>query len=721
MSAELAIETRRLAEPVLRLFRTAFGRLPDPGTLRLFAEQQRNGASFRDLAAVIVGSREFLTVHGPDPWADRHYIIRLFGFAFERKPDADVLATMIEQAAGDSDRVDMLVRIADALSGHRGYLANTLFADGMRPEDDLAYQFWLEQHGRIEEQDLIAIDQHIDRMASRPLFSLLLTATTVRPDLILETIAALERQDYPTWELCIGCPADMPATVAACLERAAGHVPGIRLVPAPAGAEMPELLQLALAASTGQFVGMLESSDRLAETALYEVAAALELKPELVVIYTDEDSLDGAGARFGALFKPGWGPDMLLAGDCIGQLVMVRRDRIDAVGGLRGDAGLFTRYDLLLRVTDKLPPNWILHIPAVLFHRGRAPGRALPFPQVAATRLHPELRRILDRHIARTDDKTIVGDFVLAGGVWPRASFARPAPPPLVSILISSHEQPELLERCIDGLLLRTDYTPVEILIADHNNRSLAARKLLRRLERHAAIRILPVEDPFNWSAFNNRLADAARGDILVLMNDDVDVIATDWLDELVAQLARPNVGIAGACLLYSDGSIQHGGMVLAERSAKHILRASRQDAGYLGQLAMARDMSAVTGACLAIHRKVLAAVGGLNEALPLSCNDIDLCLKVRHAGLRVVWSPFALLHHVDGATRGHDMTISQQALFRRSLASMQSRWFEEMRHDPYLNANLDATDHHLLLSDKPRRILPWQRMQTGEPGAAAC
>ena len=234
-------------------------------------------------------------------------------------------------------------------------------------------------------------------------------------------------------------------------------------------------------------------------------------------------------------------------------------------------------------------------------------------------------------------------------------------------------------------------------------------------------MRIIPVEGPFNWSAINNRLASEARGEILVLMNDDVDVIATDWLDELVAQLDRPAVGVSGACLLYPDDSLQHGGIVLSRASAKHVLRSARQEAGYLGQLTMVRDLSAVTGACLAVRRTVFEGVGGLSEALPLSCNDIDLCLRVRRAGFRVVWSPFALLHHVDGASRGHDRTIRQQASFRRSLATLQSKWDEAMRHDPYLNANLRATDHHLLLAEPPRRVPPWHRHTQQESADPRC
>ena len=706
MNSEMATQARWLAEPIVRLFRTGLGRTPDAGAQRTFTEQQRLGASFRDLAAAIAGSPEFVALHGQPGMPDPAFITGLFRFAFDREPEPSVLAMLLAEAAAGSDRIDIYARIADLLREDRSTLVSTLFPDGLRPEDDLAYSFWLERHGEPSERDMAAIDRHVGAMTQRPLFSLLLAAPTVRLDLVHETIAALERQVYPDWELCIGCPDGPPPPS---LVEAARRVPGMHLVSA-AGVGVLEQLKAALSMATGQFVGLLDGGDRLASTALYEVAAALEQRPELTLIYTDEDSVNGAGRRFRALFKPGWGPDMLLAGDCVGQLVVVRRDRLTAVGGLRAEAGLFVRYDMLLRVTEGLPPSWVAHIPAVLFHRGRAPGRAQPFPHTAATNLHPQLREVLDRHLAETGSGITITDCMLAGGVWPRAGFARAEPPALVSILIPTHEQPALLERCVAGLLERTGYAPIEIIIADHENHSPAARQVLRRLSRHPAIRVVPEEGPFNWSALNNRLAKAARGDILLLMNDDVDVVAPDWLNELVGQLGRPGVAIAGACLLYPDDSLQHGGIVLAERSVRHILRSARQNSGYLGQLAMVRDLSAVTGACLAIRRAVYEAVGGLDEALPLAGNDIDLCLRVRAAGHRVVWSPFALLHHVDGASRGHDQTARQQGVFRRVIAGLQMTWGDAMRHDPFLNANLVATDHHLLLADKPRRISPWHQ-----------
>ena len=232
MNSEMAVEVRSLVEPVFRLFRVALGRAPEPEAQRSFTERQRNGVGFRELAAAIAGSAEFVARHGPDAPPDRAYITRLHRPAFDREPPPELLATLLDEASAGQDRVDVLVRVADLLRQDHASLARTLFPDGMRPEDDLAYQFWVERYGTPGEQDMIAIDLQVGRMTQRPLFSLLRTAPAVRPDLVLETIASLERQCYPGWELCVGCPADMAEAALVCLQQAARRVPGLRLVAA---------------------------------------------------------------------------------------------------------------------------------------------------------------------------------------------------------------------------------------------------------------------------------------------------------------------------------------------------------------------------------------------------------------------------------------------------------------------------------------------------------
>ena len=536
-------------------------------------------------------------------------------------------------------------------------------------------------------------------------------------------MGTLETQLYTDWSLCVACPHELPAAVRQALQATAVRVPGILLVDVPPDAGRGDLWQAALSRADGPFVAFLDAGDRLAPTALYEIALALDGAPHLDLLYSDEDSLDELGERCLPLFKAAWSPDMLLAGDTVGQLAVMRRARVLAVGGVRADSGSHSRYDLLLRVTEGLQTSAIENIPSILYHRGRKPGRPLPFPRSRNTSVHPDVAHAVTRHLTDTRSKIVVSDVYIGGDVWPHVRFPPPAIPPRVSVLIPTRDQPELLQACLTGLLERTAYPEIEVLIADNGSRSAAAHHLFRRLSRDTRVTVETIDLPFNWSALNNRLASRATGDVLVLMNDDIDVIGPDWLDEVVRQLARPGVGIVGARLLYRDGSLQHGGIVLNALGATHVLRSARdEEPGYMGQLVLTRDLSAVTGACLAVRREVWEAIGGADESFPQTCNDLDLCLRARAAGHRVVWTPHALLMHADGASRGPDDSIARLSRSWRDLRRLHDRWRSVMEADPFLNANLAASDHHLLLATPPRRERPWRRTGNGataRPGRA--
>ncbi len=670
----------------------------------------RQGGGVIELARAVAESEEFHTLHGKEECCDEAYLGRLFRNGLGRDPDALALAMLREV----DSRAELLATVADSNEAReRVDLLKDLFPDGPSPSDALAYSLWVQRYGLLDEHDLLAISRQIEVISEAPRISLLMTADNVRPDLLFETVSTLDEQLYPYWDLFVAFPDDLPISVRHKLQAAAAHVPGIVLVEAPHDAGPGDLLQAALARAEAPFVAFLESGDRLASTALYEIALALNNAPHLDLLYTDEDSLDEAGERFSPLFKSDWSPDMLLAGDVIGQLAVIRRSRIHAVGGIREDSGSYARYDLLLRVTQGLHAGAVAHLPSVLYHRGRKPGRPLPFPRSRNTSVHPDVVRTVTRHLKETTGATRVSDVYIGGDVWPRVIFPLPEPLPRVSVLIPTRDQPELLCACVAGILERTAYADIEVIIADNGRRSSAALQLLRRLSRDPRVQVETIDAPFNWSALNNRLAARATGNVLLLMNDDVEVIGSDWLDEMVRQLARPGVGIAGARLLYRDGSLQHGGIVLDETGATHVLRSAREEEpGYMGQLVLTRDLSAVTGACLAVRRDVFEAIGGADESFPHTCNDIELCLRARALGYRVVWTPHALLTHVDGASRGPDHSIERLTRSWRDLGRMHARWPEAVDADPFLNANLAATDHHLLLATPPRRRRPWQEIR---------
>ncbi|HEY2618378.1 MAG TPA: glycosyltransferase family 2 protein [Acetobacteraceae bacterium] len=293
-----------------------------------------------------------------------------------------------------------------------------------------------------------------------------------------------------------------------------------------------------------------------------------------------------------------------------------------------------------------------------------------------------------------------------------------PDPAPLVSLIVPTRDRAELLARCVDGLLRRTDYRPIELLIVDNDSTEPETHALFARLAADPRVRVITSPGPFNYSALNNRAVNVARGDILVLVNNDVDVIERHWLTEMTALVVQPDVGAVGAKLWYADDRLQHGGIVLGagavEGVGAHLQpNAARDDQGYFGRLGLSRDVSAVTGACLAVRRSVYLSVGGLDEAnLPVAFNDVDLCLRLRERGFRIVWTPFAELYHLESATRGPDTTDEALPRFQREVAFMRRRWSTVLDADPFYSPNFSLAQGNYALA-APRRTKPWQRAES--------
>ena len=281
-----------------------------------------------------------------------------------------------------------------------------------------------------------------------------------------------------------------------------------------------------------------------------------------------------------------------------------------------------------------------------------------------------------------------------------------PNPAPKVSIIIPTRDRAELLERCIEGLINRTDYPAIEIIVVDNDSREAATKQLFTKYP----IRVIPYPGEFNWAAMNNAAAKEATGEILLFLNNDTDVISPNWLSELAAQAIRPEIGAVGAKLLFADGTVQHAGIWLGPAGrVRHLLRLSqRNDPGYLGQLSLTRNLSAVTGACMAIRRNLFLDVNGFDESYPVSYNDLDLCLRLREKGHRIVWTPRAELYHLESASRG-----SSEWRWRKEEADHKrfcAKWQQQMEHDPYFNPNLDLIgEEKLALAFPPRFKKPWK------------
>ncbi len=468
----------------------------------------------------------------------------------------------------------------------------------------------------------------------------------------------------------------------------------------------------ALLGASADWVGLIDAGDTLAADATFRIANAVLGHPEWQLAYTDEDSLSADGQHLNPHCKPDFSLDYLRGLPYIGGLLLIRRDLFEALGGFDPQYEGAEDYDLLLRAWEHLQATGagetaIGHIPEVLYHRLQGSGHTRKsVPEVLAT-----AQAALQVHFKRLG----IAAEVHPGPFPPsfRVRWPLPEQRPLVSIIIPTRDQLSMLQRCVESLIEKTRYPAYEVLIVDNDSRADDAVRYLEAIESREAelggrLRVIRAPGEFNFSAMNNTAARAARGEYLLLLNNDTAALHEDWLDEMMGHAVRPDVGAVGAKLLFPDGKIQHAGVILGIRGpAEHpFIGRPPEDRGYFGRAQLVQDLSAVTGACLLVRKSVYEQLGGLDEqAFKVSYNDIDLCLKIRAAGLRVVFTPFALLMHEGSASqKGQVEARPDEAKHKRFAGerlAMYDKWLPVIARDPAYNRHLSLASTEFLLDDQ--------------------
>jgi lipopolysaccharide biosynthesis protein/GT2 family glycosyltransferase/tetratricopeptide (TPR) repeat protein len=574
------------------------------------------------------------------------------------------------------------------------------------PQD---YANWVRLYDTINDDDREAIASALNEMADRPLISVVMPVYNTEETYLRAAIGSVRRQLYPIWELCIADDASTAPHVRRVLEYYRAVDPRIKVCYRSENGHISAASNSALALAKGSFVALLDHDDALPEHALYVVAATLNADPDLDLVYSDEDKIDANGRRYDAYFKSDWNPDLLLSQNMFCHLGVYRRSILEHIGGFRCGYEGSQDYDLVLRAQRMTTPSRIRHIPHVLYH-----WRAIPGSEALGTGAKPyaleNARRAITDHLAESGIAAAVSSS--PHSAFHRVRYALPEGAPRVTIVIPTRDRADLLRTCIEGLLHRTDYPDIEILIVDNQSREAATRTYLDQLTADPRIRILSYDAPYNYAAINNFAIARATGSILCLLNNDTDVITRDWLTEMVSQAVRPGIGAVGALLYYTDDRIQHAGVVFGPGGVAWLahLGLRRGDFGYFGRAVLVQNFSAVTAACIVMTKKVFDEVGGFNEKdLAIAYNDVDLCLRLREAGYRIVWTPHAELYHYGSASRGADTDPDKADRLKAEAHYMLRRWVHILDHDPYYNPNL-RLDGSFELSFPPRIDKPWRR-----------
>jgi GT2 family glycosyltransferase len=693
---------------VRSLYQSAFGRPADQAAVMKWVRQLQAGTSLESLAGDLVRSPEFQARHGSSPEVDINYITALYRDSLGRPPELASLAFWLASQGEAVTRAKVLSALAPSDEALERVQLPT-------PAAGMDYRRWVVVFDTISDVDRAVIDAHISALTFRPVISVILSVSRISEAALRESLNSVVRQLYPYWELCITTDALADPYLNTIVRDATAH--DLRVQPAVQNTSdgSASAINAGLNSATGEFVAFLRAGDLLPEHALYEVAVALGGNERAEIVYTDLDGITSDGRRNNPWFKPGWDPDLLLGQDYVNNLAVYRRALVESVGGLRSGFDGAEFHDLALRTTAATTPDRILHLPAVLYHK-RAENKDIDSQEAlaglcAVDASRRAVRDYLDSRGYR--DALVTRAPQISSAI--RVVWPLPKPEPLVSVIVPTRDRSELLAQCAEGLLQRTDYSNLELLIVDNGSTESATFALFDRLTSgDSRVRILRNPGPFNYSALNNAAAKEAKGEVLLLLNNDVSVIEPSWLRELVSQAIRPDVGIVGAKLIFANESLQHGGVALGpDGFISHIHRsATRNDPGYFGQLALTRTLSAVTGACAAIRRAVFLEVGGLDEVnLQVAFNDIDLCLRIGDFGYRVVWTPFAELFHLECASRGRDYADElQRPRFLRECEHMRNTWGPLLESaDPFHNPNTLFSWERFEMPVQPRRRKPWR------------
>ncbi|HUS44049.1 MAG TPA: glycosyltransferase [Ilumatobacteraceae bacterium] len=496
-------------------------------------------------------------------------------------------------------------------------------------------------------------------------------------DLLRACLDSIAAQTITDWELCLVDDGSQRVEVLSELRsRVEGDV-RIRLVERAEAGGIVAASNAALEMSVGEFVVLVDHDDRIEPNALEVVAAALDADPTIDYLYTDEDKLAPDGSVYDTFFKPDWSPERLRSQNYCTHLSVLRRSLVAEVGGFRDGFDGSQDHDLILRVTERA--RTVHHIPSVLYHWCITPGSAAgdadakPYAREAG-------RRAVEEHLARLGIDGAVEQLETPGHYRSRR---RLADPPMVSIVIPTVgtarpvwgvERPLVLG-AVRSVLDVTTYPSFEIIVVADPGTPGEVLDDLDLLE----CMVVRASGEFNFSQRCNEGAAASTGDVLLFLNDDTLVEQADWLDTMVGFLAEPSVGVVGARLLYADGTLQHGGLLLNEQPLHIFHGFGGDDPGPFGLLEIDREVSAVTGACLLTPRRVFDELGGLPEEFRIAFNDLDYCLRVRATGRRIIWSAHSTLFHFESQTRRPDAD-------QHEIDLLYERWPDELRCDPYGN-----------------------------------
>jgi glycosyltransferase involved in cell wall biosynthesis len=564
------------------------------------------------------------------------------------------------------------------------------YIESYKPDRDLLYQKWINDFEKPSMPSAEMISDVLKKMHEKPLISVVMPVFNPPEKYLRACLNSVINQTYPHWELCIADDNSTKPYVRRVLKEYEKLDKRIRVEYRSTNGNISLASNSALALTTGDFVALVDHDDMLSTNALYYVASAINQLPAVQIIYSDEDKVDEQGGRFDPHFKSDWNPDLFYSQNYVSHLGVYKRDLLQKINGFRVNFEGSQDQDLLLRCLPHTDYKNIHHIPKILYHWRALKGSTALGASEKSYTTQAGIRALQDyfKAIERPDVMVVQGQIPNTYRLhWPV-----PSPQPMVSLIIPTRDKKDVTELAVMSILNKTSYRNYEIIIIDNGSVELETLTWFNEIQKNERIRVLRYEKTFNFSAINNFGVQFAKGSIIGLVNNDVEVISPEWLTEMVSHAIRPEIGCVGAKLYYGNNTIQHAGVILgiggvAGHSHKYFNRA---DYGYFSRLCLVQSLSAVTAACLIVRKEIYIEVGGLDEKnLTVAFNDVDFCIRVIERGYRNLWTPFAELYHHESVSRGVENSPEKVFRFNSEVSYMKDKWAKRLSNDPFYNPNL--------------------------------
>lgn len=583
--------------------------------------------------------------------------------------------------------------------------------DKLEPED-VPYAPWFEKY-KAGEEELVRQARQEQKFAYRPLISVVVPCYQTPENYLWQMLDSVRLQSYSNWQLCLAdaTPSDQ---VAKLVESYCQQYSETRILyrHLQENQGIAGNTNVGINMAQGEWIGLLDHDDLLAPNALYEMVSLMNQEPQIEALYSDEDQVEET--RHGLEhkkphFKPGFSPDLLRSNNYITHFFCVKCSVVQKTGGLRAEFEGAQDYDFILRCTEVAVK--VGHVPKVLYH-WRVHSNSTADNPLSKTYAYEAGQRALKEHLKRVGQPGEVSQLMHFG-------FYRVRYPvkgnPLVSILIPNKDQADTLRRCINSLI-KSSWQNYEVIIVENNSQETETFQYYQELCTEGSekdselpekqiqtvygqgtlpggqpVKVVVWESGFNYSAINNFGASYAQGEFLVLLNNDIEIITEDWLEEMLGNCQRPEVGIVGARLYYPDNTIQHAGIVVGiDGIAANMFPGLRRgQEGYYHKAAIQLNYSAVTAACLMVSQEVYRKVQGLEEQLAVAFNDLDFCLRVGREGYLVIYDPFVEAYHYESKSRGEEDTKEKVYRFGEEIEFIRTRWIDLLKNgDPYYNPN---------------------------------